>query len=130
MFLVWRHLNPTLVGQKISTTDSPSHVQHHDIYEQRTLPVSSFLSYRLGKCCMKNLQQLSSAYMVKKNKVCQDPLHLIHCLPITTMQHQDQAANLLDEDIKLQLRLLNFLPNLHINKSLKESAKTVDFARI
>jgi hypothetical protein len=71
------------------------------------------------------------AYMVKKNKVCQDPLHLIHCLPITTMQHQDQAANLLDEDIKLRSRLLSFfLPNLHINKSLKESAKNVDFARI
>jgi hypothetical protein len=47
---------------------------------------------------MQNLQQLSSAYMVKKNEVCQDPLHLIHCLPITTMQHQDQAANLLDEE--------------------------------
>jgi hypothetical protein len=50
--------------------------------------------------------------------------------PVTTMQHQDQAANLLDEDIKLRLRLLSFLPNLHINQSLKESAKTVDFARI
>jgi hypothetical protein len=34
VFSVWRHLNPTLVGQKISTTDSPSHVEHHDIYEQ------------------------------------------------------------------------------------------------
>jgi hypothetical protein len=119
------------VGQKISTTDSPSHhVEHHDIYEQENFAGKLLLVLQTWAMLYAKFAAISSANMVKKNKVCQDPLHLIHCLPITTMQHQDQAANLLDEDIKLWLRLLNFLPNLHINKSLKESAKTVDFARI
>ncbi len=76
------------MGQKISTTDSPSHVEHHDIYEQRTLPVSSFLSYRLGQCCMQNLRQLSSAYMVKKKQSMPRPSPS-HSLP---SHHHDATS--------------------------------------